>query len=146
MTKSTIPALTAEKADEELAYTLGVQAYLWGITFLEHAKTGIDGLKARAVARNTFRMYPTLKTAKDRFIVTPNNVTIDGYGIAEVTDEPAIVYVPKLSEERWYIVQIGDYYDEIAHNIGAAQGGSSPASMRSPAPTSGASFPARSRS
>jgi hypothetical protein len=60
--------------------------------------------------------------AKDRFIVTQNNVTIDGYRIAEVTDEPAIVCVPKLSEDRWYIVQLGDYYDEIAHNIGGTKG------------------------
>jgi len=122
MATSTAPALSAEKADEELAYTLGVQAYLWGVPLLEYAKTGVGGLKAHAVARNAFRMYSTLKSAKDRFIVTPNNVTIDGYGIAEVTDEPAVVYVPKLADDRWYIVQIGDYYDEIAHNIGGTRG------------------------
>ena len=34
MTQFTAPALTAEKADEELAYTLGVQANLWRVSLL----------------------------------------------------------------------------------------------------------------
>jgi hypothetical protein len=115
-------AMSAERACEEAAYTLGVQAYLWGVPFLEYAKTGVGGLKAKAVALNSFRKYPALKTAKDRFVVTPNNVTIDGYGVCDLKDEPAVIFVPKLTEERWYIVQLGDYYDEIFHNIGGTKG------------------------
>ncbi len=114
--------MSGEQAREEAAYTLGVQAYLWGVPIFEYGKTGVGGLKARAVALSSFRKYPTLKTAKDRFIVTPNNVTIDGYGICDLRDEPAVIFVPKLTTERWYIVQLGDYYDEIFHNIGGTKG------------------------
>lgn len=97
--KSAVP-MSAEQAREEAAYTLGVQAYLWGVPIIEYAKTGVSGLKARAVALNSFRKYPGLKTAKDRFVVTPNNVTIDGYGVCDVKDEPAVIFVPKLTEDR----------------------------------------------
>ncbi len=30
--------------------------------------------------------------------------------------------MPKLVSERWYIVQLGDYYDEIFHKIGGTRG------------------------
>ncbi|MEJ1963513.1 MAG: DUF1214 domain-containing protein [Gammaproteobacteria bacterium] len=121
-TAATSAPLTTEQASEEAAYTLGVQAYLWGVPFVEYAKTGVGGLEARAVALNSFRKYPVLKTAKDRFVVTPNNVTIDGYGVCDLRDEPAVIFVPRLTEDRWYIVQLGDYYDEIFHNIGGTKG------------------------
>jgi hypothetical protein len=113
---------SVDGAQEEAAYTLGVQAYLWGVPLVEYAKTGIAGIQAGAVGFNTFRKYDALKTAKDRFVVTPNNVTIDAYGIGVLGAEPAVIYVPKLLEDRWYIVQLGDYYDEIFHNIGGTKG------------------------
>jgi hypothetical protein len=111
-----------DSARQEAAYTLGVQAYLWGLPFCEYSKTGIAGLKAGAVGLNTFRKYSELKTAKDRFVVTPNNVTIDAYGICDVSEEPAVIFVPELAGERWYIVQLGDYFDEIFRNIGGTKG------------------------
>ena len=134
--------MSVEHAREEAAYTLGVQAYLWGVPLVEYAKTGVGGLKARAAALNSFRKYPALKTAKDRFVVTPNNVTIDGYGICDLRDEPAVIFVPKLTEDRWYIVQLGDYYDEIFHNIGGTKA-SSQVSTSSLARISAARFPVR---
>ena len=32
------------------------------------------------------------------------------------------VFVPALTEPRWYLVQIGDSFDEVAHNIGGIKG------------------------
>jgi hypothetical protein len=109
-------------AREEAAYAIGVQAYLWGFPFVEYGKTLGGGLQVGAVGLNTFRKYAELKSAKDRFIVTPNNVTIDAYGAFDVTDEPVVVFVPKLTPERWYIVQLGDHFDEIFHNVGGTKG------------------------
>ena len=71
---------------------------------------------------NDFRRYPELKTAKDRFVVTPNNVTVDAYATLDLTAEPVVVFVPALAEPRWYIVQIGDSFDEIVRNIGGTKG------------------------
>jgi hypothetical protein len=106
-------SLSSDQAREETAYTLGVQAYLWGIPLVDNYETNQAGLKVGAVDVNNFRKYTKLKTAKDRFIVTPNNVTIDAYAAFDVTEEPVVIYVPALSEPRWYIVQLGDFFDEI---------------------------------
>ena len=35
--------------------------------------------------------------------------------------KPAVIFVPKLIEERWYIVQIGDHFDEIILNVGGTK-------------------------
>jgi hypothetical protein len=122
--EATSPAakMSADQAREENAYTLGVQAYQWGMPLVMDGVTLAAGLKADAVYINDFRKFDTLKTAKERFVVTPNNVTIDAYGAADVSREPQVIFVPKLSAPRWYIVQVGDYYDEVIHNIGGTKG------------------------
>ena len=81
-----------------------------------------DAVKVGGFYVNDLRKFTDLKTAKDRFVVTPNNVTIDCYACFDVTSEPLVVFVPKLPEPRWYIVQIGDSFDEIIHNVGAIKG------------------------
>lgn len=121
MADASIP-LDIDGAREEAAYAVGVQAYLWGVPFVEYGKTVDAGLKVGATAINTFRKYAELKSAKDRFVVTPNNVTIDSYAAFDVTDEPVVIFVPKLTPDRWYIVQLGDHFDEIFHNIGGIKG------------------------
>lgn len=67
---------------------------------------------AGATGRNQFHKFTTLKTAQDRYVVTRNNVTIDAYAQADLRQEPAVLHVPTLAEPRWYIVQIGDNFDE----------------------------------
>jgi|SRR3954453_9753631 len=37
-------------------------------------------------------------------------------------EEPVVVHVPALTEPRWYIVQFGDTFDEVAANIGGING------------------------
>lgn len=114
--------MTVEQAREENAYTLGVQAYLWGGPLLEYGHTVPKTLQVGGAYMNDLRKYNDLKTAKDRFIVTPNNVTIDAYGNLDLGTEPVVVFVPKLSVPRWYIVQIGDMFDEIIRNVGGTKG------------------------
>ena len=115
-------SLSPDRAVEENAYTLGVQAYLWGAPLAYNYDTLQAGLKVGASDINNFRKYTELKTAKDRFVVTPNNVTIDAYAAYDVTDEPVVIYVPALLEPRWYLVQLGDFFDEIFRNIGGTKG------------------------
>lgn len=124
-TQETTPAgakMSSEQAREENAYTLGVQAYLWGFPLRFYGGMVPTALKAGGTYVNQFRKFTDVKTAKDRFVVTPNNVTIDGYANYDVTDEPLVVFVPKLPAPRWYIVQIGDSFDEIIHNVGGIKG------------------------
>lgn len=117
-----VDRLTPDQAIEENAYALGLQAYLWGYPLREYSQTTPKGIAVGGSYLNDFRKYSELKTAKDRFVVTPNNVTIDAYASVDLTAEPVVVYVPALSEPRWYIVQIGDSFDEITRNIGGTKG------------------------
>ena len=114
--------MSAEQAREERAYATGIQAALWGRPLVLYLKTLHAGLTAGAVGMNYYRKYSELKTAKDKFVNTPNNVSIDAYGAAELRAEPLVIKVPPTEGDRWYIVQVSDYFDEIVYNIGGSKG------------------------
>ena len=112
--------MSIDQAREENAYAIGLQAYLWG--FPLHDYSHRPKHRSWQPISNDFSKYEELKTAKDRFVVTPNNVTIDAYASLDLTAEPAVIFVPALADSRWYIVQIGDSFDEIVRNIGGTKG------------------------
>ena len=114
--------MSADQVREEKAYAAGIQTALWGRPLVDLVQTHSAGLKAGAVGLNYFRKYSALKTAADKFINTPNNVSIDAYGAADLSVEPVVISVPSLQEPRWTIVQIGDFYDQIVYNIGGSKG------------------------
>lgn len=114
--------LSSDQAREEHAYAVGVQTAIWGRPFVDNVHTLYAALKAGAVGLNYYRKFSDLKTAADKFVNTPNNVSIDGYGCADVSGEPVVVNVPAMQESRWTIVQIGDYYDQVVTNIGGSKG------------------------
>lgn len=107
---------------EEHAYLVGVQALLWGTPLVEYLHTMYDGMKAGAGHLNYLHKFSALKTAADRYVNTPNNVSIDAYGNAFLRNEPVVISVSATSQARWYIVQIGDMFDEIVYNIGGLKG------------------------
>jgi len=115
-------SLTSDQVREEKAYAAGVQVALWGRPFVDNINTLTAGLKVGAIGLNYFRKFPNLKTAADKFVNTPNNVSIDAYAALDITREPAVVRVPALNEKRWTIVQIGDYYDQVVYNVGGSKG------------------------
>jgi hypothetical protein len=45
-------------------------------------------MKAGAAYLNYLHKFSALKTAADRYVNTPNNVSIDAYGNADLTTEP----------------------------------------------------------
>jgi hypothetical protein len=53
-------------AREENAYTLGVQALLWGYPLVCYARTTEAGVRLGASHVNAFRLHTELKTAADR--------------------------------------------------------------------------------
>jgi hypothetical protein len=114
--------MTADEAREENAYAIGLQAYLWGFPLQFYGRIEPRAVEVGGSYINDFRRYTALKTAADKFVVTPNNVTVDAYATLDLTAEPVVIFVPALREQRWYIVQIGDSFDEIARNIGGTKG------------------------
>lgn len=113
---------TTLDAREELAYSLGLQACLWGRPLIEYAITTARSAQADGARINGFRYFDDLKDADSRFVVTPNNVSIDGYGEAVLDTEPLVISVPALESERWTIVQVSDFFDEIVSDIGGSRG------------------------
>ena len=111
-----------DKAREENAYAIGLQAYLWGYPLHYYSRTEPTSIEVGGAYINDFRRYTELKTAADKFVFTPNNVTIDAYATLDLTAEPVVIFVPALDKPRWYIVQIGDSFDEIARNIAGTKG------------------------
>jgi hypothetical protein len=78
-------------------------------------------LQVKGIGLNSFQKFDRLKTAEDRFVVTPNNLTIDAYAIFDTTRGPLVMHVPKLDEARWFIVQIGDALDDVILNLGGTR-------------------------
>lgn len=106
---------------EETAYTLAVQAGLWGYPLAHRVEAFPLALKVGGIGLNSFQKFDRLKTAEDRFVVTPNNLTIDAYAIFDTSRQPVVMHVPKLDEARWYIVQIGDAFDDVILNLGGTR-------------------------
>jgi len=108
-------------AREENAYTLGVQAGLWGYPLAHRVAAFIPTLAAKGAGRNSLRKFDGLKTADDRFVVTPNNLTIDAYALLDLADGPVVLHVPSLVDDRWFIAQIGDAFDDVVLNVGGSR-------------------------
>jgi hypothetical protein len=106
---------------EENAYTLGVQAGLWGYQIAHRIDAFPKALAVKGIGYNSFQRFERLKTAEDRFVVTPNNLTIDSYAIFDVRQGPVVVHVPKLAEPRWFIVRLGDAFDDVILNVGGSR-------------------------
>jgi hypothetical protein len=106
---------------EENAYTLGVQAGLLGYPLAHRVEAFPRTLEVKGIGHNSFRKFDRLKTADDRFVVTPNNLTVDAYAILDVANGPVVVHVPKLGTDGWFIVQITDAFDDVILNIGGSR-------------------------
>jgi hypothetical protein len=78
-------------------------------------------LEAKGIGHNSFRKFDRLKTAEDRFVVTPNNLTIDAYAILDLAAGPVVIHVPTLDSHRWSIVQIADSFDDVILNVGGSR-------------------------
>ena len=98
-----------------------MQAGLWGYPLAHRVEVLPQTLAAKGIGHNSFREFDRLKTADDRFVVTPNNLTIDAYAIVDVADGLVVVHVPKLGTDRWFIVQIGDAFDDVVLNVGGSR-------------------------
>jgi hypothetical protein len=53
-------------------------------------------------------------TGRSWYVNTPNNVSIDAYCNADLSEEPLVINVPAQQESRWTIVQIGDCFDQVS--------------------------------
>lgn len=113
--------MSLEQAREEIAYALGLEAYLWGFPLYTYCNALTDWLKSETVGLNTLRAPPRIPSALDGS-VEATDVVLEARAAFDVSHEPVVVHVPHLDSARWYLVQIGDTFDEVIANVGGTKG------------------------
>ncbi|MEC0369004.1 DUF1254 domain-containing protein [Paenibacillus chibensis] len=101
---------------EQLAYSLGVQAYLYGYPLLVMEQTEAEMLKSRAPI-NRFYYSDTLASPAYRDIVTPNSSTLYFSAWLDLSKGPVMLNVPANPSGRYYTVQMLDAYTNTFHNV-----------------------------
>jgi hypothetical protein len=102
------------------AYTIGVQAYIYGLAPVimqrtEMASTMTPGPGHAPI--NQFGHIGRLATPDDNLIVTPNSDTIYSQAWLELGDGPIILHVPDM-QGRYYLMQMLDAYTNSFAGVG----------------------------
>jgi hypothetical protein len=82
------------KAREQLAYSLGVLAYIYAFPLVRMEQIRQQSLSMTGTAVNTLRHRRTLATPKDRTVVSPNNDTAYSSAWLDLTRGPLILHTP----------------------------------------------------
>ncbi len=111
----------AYKAQENLAYTIGVQAYIYGFATVELYRTlyqqVIDPNRGHSVGVNEFNHIRKLTTPKDTWVVSPNNDTLYSRAWLDLRKEPIILHIPSI-KDRFYVFPIGDFFHDAVASLG----------------------------
>jgi hypothetical protein len=109
------------KAKEDLAYTIGLHAYLYGYATIELYRTFyeqvLDPNRGHSVGVNEFNHIRKLATPQDTWVVTPNNDTFYSRAWIDVSKEPIILHIPPI-KERYYVFPVGDFYHDAVASLG----------------------------
>ena len=128
--------LTEAEASEAFAYTLGVQAVLWGLQWVKAAEalrmysSPLPGgaqhspYDPQPHAVNVWGHARKLLNADTRLIETPNTETLYSIVIVDLGDGPVVVVHPDFGE-RYFRSSIWDIHSDT-HTISQKQDGSQP--------------------
>jgi hypothetical protein len=101
---------------EQLAYALGVQAYIYGYPLVVLEQTKEMMLKTLAPI-NQFYYSQTLASPEYRDIVAPNSNTLYFMAWLDLSKGPVVLHVPKNESGGYYTVQMLDAYTNTFQNI-----------------------------
>lgn len=106
-------------SQEELAYAIGVQAYVYGYPTMDLYRTfyenTLDPKRGHDISLNEFNLSLNLVTPEDDWVVTPNNDTLYLRGFFDLSNEPIVLTIPDVGERKYWF-PIGDMY----HNLNAS--------------------------
>jgi len=109
------------EAKENLAYTIGVQAYIYGYPTVELYRTWyeqvLDPNRGHSGGVNEFNHIRKLTTPQDTFIVSPNNDTLYSRAWLDLSKEPIVLHIPPI-KDRFYAFPIGDFYHDAVASLG----------------------------
>jgi len=94
--------------EEQYAYTLGVQAFIYAFPWTYMPKLYWDLYTAGEVGLNEFVHNRKLKDATHTEGGSPNNDTLYSFAILDLGNEPIVLSVPEIPE-RYYTMQIADF-------------------------------------
>ncbi|USG66655.1 DUF1254 domain-containing protein [Brevibacillus ruminantium] len=106
----------AIQAKEQLAYVLGVQAYLYGYPLVEMEKIKAESLQNLAPL-NQFAYITRLATPADRVIVSPNADTLYLFAWLDLANGPVTLHVPEDPDGRYYTIEMLDAYTNVFQNV-----------------------------
>ncbi|TXK86134.1 DUF1254 domain-containing protein [Paenibacillus sp. N3.4] len=107
---------TSSGSLEQLAYSLGVQAYIYGYPLVVTKQTEDMMLQTRAPI-NHFYFAQTLASPEFKDIVTPNSNTLYFTAWLDLFNGPVVLHVPENKSGRYYTVQMLDVYTNTFHNV-----------------------------
>lgn len=122
----------ARLANEEYVEALARVVYYWGYpaadTFgrtnmweiMKNGPSTMLGLLPGAPMNTTGCLADYMSPAQ-RWVVTPNNDTIYGAGLANLAVEPAVIQTPtNVPKAHYWTIQIVDVFTNVIHQLGSA--------------------------
>jgi len=83
------------KAREQLAYSLGVLAYIYGFPLVKMEQVRQQSTQQSNVSPNEFRHRRRLQTQQDRVVVSPNNDTVYSSAWLDLSQEALVLHTPE---------------------------------------------------
>jgi hypothetical protein len=111
---------TSNKSVEENAYTIGTQAYIWGISpYISYYTRFIEiYTDKKDITPRGFFETRGLGNFRNTPWKMPSNNTIYGSAWVFVGDEPLILSIPNMEEALYYSVALVDFYQNTFHVFG----------------------------
>jgi hypothetical protein len=123
-------AVNSQQAEEDLAFALGVEAYIWSYPLMmsgataEVATATDKPLPNGRAPFNTFGHAGRLMTATDKDVVSPNADTVYSSAFVDLKQGAALISVPGTGD-RYYSFMLEDAYTNVFGYIGSRATGSS---------------------
>jgi len=122
-----------EQAKENWAYSVGVQAFVFGLplTIFERERGLRLNEKKLERVKHLCPCAPTnqvghmskLATAADQLPYTPNNDTVYSGALLDLTDEPVVMSFPDIHSRYWSVQLANNYLENIGYIGSRATGG-----------------------
>ena len=119
---ATAKVTTALDWQEEYAYLMGMQAYIYGFPAIMYANLRYQWIESGQgpvqMGVNEYWHSRTPSDPKLQYGGSPNRETPYSMAFIDVSKEPVVLTVPKNPENRYYTLQLIDFYSDTVGYIG----------------------------
>lgn len=115
-------AAELRQGQEDWAFSIGVQAYIWGYPIVECWKDRLKKLGGEAAAVNRFRHVRALATPQASEFVNAATDFLYSTAVIDLAAGPLLLRAPDFGA-RWYVLQLLDPYMETIENLGTRSSG-----------------------